>query len=48
MDLTDMIFANIGMGYQIGFQSETQVESGALFERRTKYVRVAIGGGVRF
>jgi hypothetical protein len=48
MDLTDMFFANIGMGYQIGFQSETQRESGALFQRRTTYVRVAIGGGVKF
>jgi hypothetical protein len=48
MDLTDMIFANIGMGYQIGYQSETQVESGELFQRRTTYVRVAIGGGVKF
>jgi opacity protein-like surface antigen len=48
MDVTDMIFANIGMGYQIGFQSLEQRESGAVFENRTRFIRVAVGGGVKF
>jgi len=46
VDMTDRFFVNVGGGYQIGFQTllagihDTQL--------RTRYVRVAIGGGVRF
>jgi hypothetical protein len=47
MDLTDRIFANLGVGYQIGFQNRSE-SGGASLENRTKYIRVAMGGGVRF
>jgi hypothetical protein len=45
-DLTDRFFMNLGAGYQLGYQNQpgpmgTQKE-------RTNYVRVALGGGVRF
>jgi hypothetical protein len=46
MDLTDRCFANFGMGYQIGYQNRD--ESGVSLETRTKYVRVVMGGGVKF
>lgn len=46
MDLTDQFFVNLGVGYQMGFQSET--EGVHTTELRTKYIRVAMGGGVRF
>jgi hypothetical protein len=46
MDLTDRIFANLGIGYQVGFQKVLQGDMDA--DNRTKYVRVALGGGVRF
>ena len=45
-DMTASTFVNIGAGYQIGFQSQT--EGIHTNELRTRYVRVAIGGGVRF
>jgi hypothetical protein len=45
-DMTDRFFLNVGGGYQIGFQSQS---SGVhTLELRTKFVRVAMGGGVRF
>jgi hypothetical protein len=46
MDVTDRIFATIGGGYQLGFQSVSV--SGTSFDDRTKYVRVNLGGGFRF
>jgi hypothetical protein len=46
MALTDRIFANLGGGYQLGFQSVTV--SGTKLDDRTKYVRLNLGGGVRF
>ena len=46
MDLTDRFFANVGAGYQIGFQSRK--EESTELETRTKYVRVTLGGGVKF
>ena len=46
MDVTNRIFANLGVGYQIGFQ---KVSAGAMdVDNRTKYVRVVLGGGVKF
>jgi hypothetical protein len=45
-DMTDRTFLNVGGGYQVGFQSQT---SGIhTLDLRTRYVRVALGGGVRF
>jgi len=46
MGITDRIFINLGAGYQWGFQSVTEVEG--KFDARTRYVRVNLGGGVRF
>jgi len=46
MGITDRIFLNLGAGYQWGFQSVTEVEG--KFDARTRYVRVNLGGGVRF
>ena len=46
MDVTDRIFATIGGGDQLGFQSVSV--SGTSFDDRTKYVRANLGGGVRF
>ena len=46
MDLTDRIFANLGVGYEMGYQKSAAV--GIDVDANTKYVRVALGGGVRF
>jgi len=46
MDMTDRFFLNLGGGYQMGFQSQTTGVH--QMELRTKYVRVAMGGGVKF
>ena len=46
MGITDHIFVNLGGGYQLGFQSVTEVEG--KFDARTRYVRLDLGGGVRF
>ncbi len=43
MDLTQRLFAQLGVGYQMGFQSQTAVAS-----YHTNYVRVSLGGGVKF
>jgi hypothetical protein len=45
MDLSDRTFASIGVGYQIGFQNQS---GSVTVENRTRYLRVALGGGVRF
>jgi hypothetical protein len=46
MDMTDRVFANIGAGYQVGFQSVSQM--GMTLDNNSRYLRVALGGGVRF
>ena len=46
MDLTNLIFATLGGGYEWGFQSVDI--AGDKFPARTRYVRVNLGGGVRF
>ena len=46
MSLTDRIFVDLGGGYQFGFQSVTV--SGTKLDDRVRYVRVNLGGGVRF
>lgn len=46
MDFTDRYFANIGLGYQIGYQN--RMEESTQLQTRTSYIRVTIGGGVRF
>jgi hypothetical protein len=46
MDMTDRIFAKLGAGYEWGFQKVTQ--SGSDFDNKTSYLRISLGGGVRF
>jgi hypothetical protein len=46
MDLTERFFATVGLGYQIGFQN--RLEETTQLKTRTSYVRVTLGGGVRF
>ncbi len=46
MDLTDRIFANLGVGYEKGFQNRSQ--DSVELQTRTQYVRVTLGGGVKF
>lgn len=45
-DLTDRFFVSLGGGYQMGFQNQS--DGVHILELRTNYVRVALGGGVRF
>jgi hypothetical protein len=46
MDMGDRYFLNLGGGYQMGFQSQTAGIH--QMQMRTKYLRVALGGGMRF
>jgi len=46
MDLTDRVFANASVGYQYGLQS-LWIDSTQFFERDS-FLRVAVGGGMRF
>ncbi|MGB8294862.1 MAG: hypothetical protein WCG85_05495 [Polyangia bacterium] len=45
-DITDMFFANLGVGYQMGFQ--TYSYGGKSYDDKTRFLRLAVGGGVRF
>ena len=46
IELTDRVFANVAGGYQIGFQ---KWDNGATsLESQTRYIRVALGAGVKF
>jgi len=44
--LSERLFADLDIGYQVGFQSLPAAEMNA--ETRTRYVRLAIGIGARF
>lgn len=45
-DITDQFFANLGIGYQMGFASfSTPMGDQAA---RTKFLRIALGGGMKF
>jgi len=46
MDMTSRAFVSLGGGYQVGFQKLPAMDMN--LDLRTKYVRVALGGGVRF
>jgi hypothetical protein len=46
IELTDRFFVNVGGGYQLGFQKWK--EGANTYDTRTKFVRVALGGGVKF
>ena len=46
MAMTDRFFVNLGAGYQLGFQ---KWKAGAnTYDTSTRYLRVALGGGVKF
>ena len=45
LDITDQLFANLGVGYQMGFQKTTFL--GMDFDGKTKFLRVAIGVGMK-
>jgi hypothetical protein len=46
IDLGERVFVSLAAGYQLGFQSWS--EGTNTFQTRTRFVRMAIGGGVRF
>lgn len=46
-DITDQFFANLGVGYQMGF-GQYSVEGSGDLAYRTKYLRIAVGGGMKF
>jgi hypothetical protein len=46
MDLTDRIFANFGVGYEMGFQKSNA--TGREVDAKTEFLRLALGGGVKF
>ena len=45
MDVTDLIFVNLGIGYQYGTHTTTYF--GMDFDVKTQFLRIAIGGGVK-
>jgi hypothetical protein len=45
-DITDQFFANLGVGYQMGFGAFSV--AGADYGFRTKFLRIAVGGGMKF
>lgn len=51
-DINDMFFVNLGIGYQIGFQSTsvqvTGVPGSSSMDTKTSFLRIAVGGGVKF
>jgi hypothetical protein len=46
IDLSERVFVSLAAGYQMGFQSWSKEMN--TFQTRTRFVRMAIGGGVRF
>jgi Outer membrane protein beta-barrel domain len=46
MDITDQAFVNLGVGYQMGFQKVSV--AGTSIDEKTKFLRIALGGGVKF
>lgn len=45
-DLNDQLFLNLGVGYQMGFQKVSV--SGTDVDFKTKFLRVAVGAGMKF
>jgi opacity protein-like surface antigen len=43
--ITDRLFANVGVGYQLGFQKSFGLSHNDV---KTKFLRIALGGGVKF
>ena len=50
MDITDMIFVNLGIGYQMGFQTASASGPGVNFsgDAKSSFLRIAVGGGAKF
>ena len=46
IELTDRVFVNVGGGYQMGFQK--WANGATSLETETRYIRVALGAGVKF
>jgi hypothetical protein len=46
LDLADMFFVNLGLGYQVGFQQGSVGR--CEFDFKTRYARIAFGGGMKF
>jgi hypothetical protein len=45
MDVTDQVFVNLGVGYQMGFQKASG--GGTSFDEKTKFLRIALGVGMK-
>jgi hypothetical protein len=45
-DFTDQVFVSFGIGYQLGFQKMSVMEYD--LDMRTRFLRIALGGGKRF
>jgi hypothetical protein len=45
MEVADKFFVTLGLGYQLGFQSGSVV--GNDFDFKTRFLRIALGGGVK-
>jgi hypothetical protein len=45
-DVADQFFVNLGVGYQMGFQKMSV--AGATNDVKTKFLRIALGGGMKF
>jgi opacity protein-like surface antigen len=45
-DINDQLFVNLGVGYQMGFQKVSM--GGADYDMKTKYLRIALGVGMKF
>jgi hypothetical protein len=46
MDVSDRFFVNLGLGFQLGSQKGSI--AGTSFTDKTKFVRIALGGGMKF
>jgi hypothetical protein len=44
-DITDQFFVNLGIGYQMGWQNTS---GGGGQDYKTRFLRIALGGGVKF
>jgi len=47
-DITDQFFANVGVGYQMAFQKTKTPGENEDYDMRTKFLRIAVGGGMKF
>jgi hypothetical protein len=46
-DITGMFFFNLGVGYQLGYQSMAFPNSPASYPANTQFLRIAVGAGVK-